>query len=179
MHKATAHGPSTTRSLPASDPLPVSTANPRQDATAGSDRRGPDPSPVLATLLKKAAAAAPDRRIELRDRIAAHGARAIDAVRPWLEDGRLAAFAIRVIERAGCDGEPELASQVLRSARAHLPPGMTGDADWALQHLRAIMRPEPATERPASPRVPPVARRSGATIPPRTRRPAFPDRSNT
>ncbi len=112
------------------------------------------PPGTLAALLKKAAAAAPDRRIELRDQIAAHGARAIDGVRPWLVDARLAAFAIRVIERAGCDGEPELASQVLRSGRAHLPPGMTGDAEWALQHLRAVMRPAPPTRAPASPRVP-------------------------
>ena len=98
----------------------------------------------LAALLEEAQAAPPERRIEWRDPIAAHGARAIEGVRPWLADGVLAAFAVRVIERAGSNGEPELASRVLRSARARVPSGVAGDVTWALQRLRAASRPEPA-----------------------------------
>lgn len=76
-------------------------------------------------------------RIEWRDRIAAHGAEAIEAVRPWLESQVLSAFAIRVIERAGTNGQIALATHVLRSARSRVPEPERGDVDWALQRLRA------------------------------------------
>jgi hypothetical protein len=90
----------------------------------------------LGALLERARSAPPDRRIEWRDRIAVYGVRGIESVRPWLADPELAAFAIRVIERVGVSGEAHLASQVLRSARAIVPPGITGDVDWALKRLR-------------------------------------------
>lgn len=91
----------------------------------------------LAPLLEEAEAASPANRIELRDRIAAHGSRAIEGVKPWLADPVLAAFAIRVIERAGTNGEAEHASQVLRSARTKVSKAVKGDIDWALHQLRA------------------------------------------
>jgi hypothetical protein len=98
----------------------------------------------LAALLEQARCATPGRRIESRDGIAAYGALGIDGVRPWLVDGALAAFAVRVIERAGINGESALASKVLRSARATVPPGVTEDVVWALEHLRAAARPKAA-----------------------------------
>jgi hypothetical protein len=109
----------------------------------------------LVALLEEARSASPDRRIESRDRIAAYGPRAIEGVRPWLADGALAAFAVRVIERAGVNGESALASKVLRAARATVPPGVTVDVVWALEHLRAAARPRAAA---APVRVAPVRR---------------------
>ncbi len=91
----------------------------------------------LSTLLKEAEAASPMTRIEWRDQIAEHGADAIEAVRPWLESPALAAFAVRVIERAATNGHAALATQVLRSARPRVPERDRGDVDWALQRLRA------------------------------------------
>jgi hypothetical protein len=98
----------------------------------------------LAALLEEARSASPERRIESRDRIAAFGARAIEGVRPWLPDGALSAFAVRVIERAGINGEPVLAAKVLRAARTKVPVGVADDVVWALQRLRAAAHPEPA-----------------------------------
>ena len=98
----------------------------------------------LAALLEHARSATPGRRIESRDGIAEFGALGIEGVRPWLVDGALAAFAVRVIERAGINGESALASKVLRSARTAVPSGVTEDVEWALQQLRAAARPKPA-----------------------------------
>lgn len=103
----------------------------------------------LAVLVSKAGRATPDRRIELRDRIAAYGAPAIEAVRPWLADPVLAAFAIRVIERAGTNGDAAHAMKVLRSARSTLPAVVKGDLDWALKQLRPRAQPTTSTARPA------------------------------
>lgn len=55
----------------------------------------------LEQLLTEARDADPGDRINLRDPIAAHGEVAIDAMTDWLGDSRLAAFAIRVLERIG------------------------------------------------------------------------------
>ena len=95
----------------------------------------------LAALLEQAQSAPRDRRIEWRDPIAAHGATAIEGVRPWLVDGELAAFAVRVIEQAGIGGEAQLAAKVLRSARTRVPDSVAGDVVWALQRLKATSRP--------------------------------------
>lgn len=102
----------------------------------------------LSALLDAAGTATPDRRIEWRDRIAAHGAAAIEGVRPWLASPVLAAFAIRVIERAGTNGDAVLAARVLRSARSTVPPAAKGDVDWALQQLKLRNRPAPAVASP-------------------------------
>ncbi|MDA8238157.1 MAG: hypothetical protein M0T75_09810 [Chloroflexi bacterium] len=94
----------------------------------------------LAALLEEARRATPDRRIEWRDRIAAHGRPAIDGVDQWLADGMLAAFAVRVIERVGANGEAAAASRALRGGRARVPANVQGDVDRALQHLREATR---------------------------------------
>lgn len=102
----------------------------------------------LSSLLKEAEQASRVDRIEWRDRIAAHGKDAIDAVKPWLESQALSAFAIRVIERAGTNGQIKLATQVLRSARSRVPERARGDVDWALQGLRAKAKAEEAAKNP-------------------------------
>lgn len=104
----------------------------------------------LLALLNEAETASPMHRIEWRDRIAAHGARAIDGVRPWLASPVLAAFAIRVIERAGTNGDAPHATQVLRSARSRMPPAVRGDLGWALQRLRARTQPISAASAPTT-----------------------------
>jgi hypothetical protein len=111
-----------------------------------------DASAVLATLLADARDADPAHRIDWRDRLAAHGTAAIEAVSPWLKEPTLAAFAIRVIARVGLDGEREAAQAALRQARRRLDPRLRADLDWALGVLRL--------ERPAAPA--PVKRMAGA-----------------
>lgn len=92
----------------------------------------------LAPLLAEAEAASPGNRIDWRDRIAAYGSRAIEGVKPWLADPVLAAFAIRVIERAGRNGEAEQATELLRWARPKVSTALKGDIDWAIHQLRAL-----------------------------------------
>ncbi len=94
----------------------------------------------LAVLLAEAHEASPDRRILWRDRIAAFGERAIEGVRPWLSDPVLAAFAIRVIARAGEQGQAEEATRALRAAQSAVPAYLKADLDWALARLRAATR---------------------------------------
>jgi hypothetical protein len=123
----------------------------------------------LAALLEQAQSAPRDRRIEWRDPIAAHGATAIEGVRPWLADGELAAFAVRVIEQAGIGGEPQLAAKVLRAARTRVPDSVTGDVVWALQRLKTTSRPA-QPERPAPAPVGGAVRREPARFPQVARR---------
>ncbi|MBI3747347.1 MAG: hypothetical protein HY262_00635 [Chloroflexi bacterium] len=118
-----------------------------------------DASGALAALLADAREADPAHRIDLRDPIAAHGAAAIEAVGPWLKEPALAAFAIRVIARAGLDGERETALAALRSARRRLDPRFRADVDWALGVLKVERVPEP------------VAARAPVQLPPRIERP--------
>jgi hypothetical protein len=108
----------------------------------------------LTALLAEARSAPPDRRIESRDQIAAHGALAIEGVRPWLSDEVLAAFAVRVIEQVGVNGEPELATEVLRSARKKVPAGVTDDVEWALARVKATANPRPVPVAPPAPAAP-------------------------
>lgn len=103
----------------------------------------------LAALLQEAERASVTARIDSRDGLAAFGSRAIDAVRPWLADPAMAAFAIRVIERVGTNGEPVLASKVLRSARSTVPAAVRGDIDWALKQIKARGRVVPERPSPA------------------------------
>ena len=97
----------------------------------------------LAALLAEASQAPPDRRIQWRDRIAPYGPRAIEAIRPWLASPALAAFAVRVIERAGESGDRELATRVLRAARREASPPIHADIDWALVRLRPVRLTSP------------------------------------
>ena len=103
----------------------------------------------LATLLHEAETASVAVRIDFRDGLAAFGAGAIDAVRPWLANPAMAAFAIRVIERVGINGEPALASKVLRSARSTAPAAVSGDFDWALKQIKAQGPGAPERSSPA------------------------------
>jgi hypothetical protein len=100
-------------------------------------------SGALAALLADAREADPAHRIDLRDGIAAHGAAAIEAVGPWLKEPTLAAFAIRVIARAGQVGERDAALAALRQARRRLDPRLRSDVDWALGVLKLERLPEP------------------------------------
>ena len=121
----------------------------------------------LTALLETARSAPPDRRIESRDQIAAFGALAIEGIRPWLTDDALAAFAVRVIERAGINGESQLAAKVLRAARSKVPAGVTDDVVWALERLRAASRPKPP---PPPAAVAPVRRDTSRSASPSRRR---------
>jgi hypothetical protein len=130
-----------------------------------------DPSGPLATLLVDARQADPAHRIDLRDPIAAHGAAAIEAVGPWLKEPTLAAFAIRVIARAGQEGEREIALATLRGARRRLDPRLRADVDWALGVLKLEKAPEPVTARPASQAAPRVERSRSSSRRPRSSTP--------
>lgn len=121
---------------------------------------------ALAVLIARAEAADPAHRIDLRDPIAAHGAAAIEAVIPWLKVPALAAFAIRVIARAGLDGEREAAQTALRGARRRMDARLRADADWALGVLRVAATSSPATATAAPAR---------KTAPRRTEAPRFTD----
>jgi hypothetical protein len=128
-------------------------------------------SGALATLLADAREADPAHRIDLRDPIAAHGAAAIEAVGPWLKEPALAAFAIRVIARAGQDGERDVALTTLRGARRRLDPKLRGDVDWALGVLKLQKVPAPAPVK-VTIQAPPRIERSRTTS--RRPRPSMP-----
>ena len=128
---------------------------------------------ALAVLIARAEKADPADRIDLRDPIAAHGAAAIEAVTPWLKVPSMAAFAIRVIARAGLDGEREAAQAALRAARRRMDTSLRADTDWALGVLRvapAPRAPEPTTtRRPAAMRKVEAPRYSSGPRPARAR----------
>jgi hypothetical protein len=109
---------------------------------------------ALAKLIARAEGADPANRIDLRDEIAAHGSDAIDAVTPWLKVPALAAFAIRVIARAGLDGNREAAQTALRQARRRLDTRLRADVDWALATLK-VPRPTPVATTPSVSRTSP------------------------
>jgi hypothetical protein len=112
----------------------------------------------LAALLDQARQAPPDHRIEWRDRIVPYGTQAIEAVRPWLASPALAAFAVRVIERAGEGGHGELAARVLRAARRQASPPIRHDIAWALARIRAAQRTPPNEPKELPSMARPVAR---------------------
>src|SRR3954452_8338859 len=82
-----------------------------------------------------AAEAPPSIRIEYRDQIARYGAAGIDRVIPWLSDPQLAAFAVRVIARAGDFGARERAVEVLQAAFATVPGHARLDVQAALETI--------------------------------------------
>lgn len=114
----------------------------------------------LALLLNEAQVATPGTRITWRDRIAAFGPRAIEAMEPWLGQPTLAAFAVRVIEHAGLQSAEadSVAIDALRHARAKAPSVIKGDIDVALRHLR---------QGAVSPTVAPTVGRATKTAPSR------------
>lgn len=91
----------------------------------------------LDELLSQAREADPADRINLRDPIAAHGEAAIDAMADWLGDRRLAAFAIRVLERIGRQSEerPAVIAVLAAVDRTELPAHLIGDLDRSLAGL--------------------------------------------
>ena len=96
----------------------------------------------LDDLLAAARDADPGDRINLRDAIAAHGEVAIDAMTDWLGDTRLAAFAIRVLERIGRElsTRPAVVRVLAAIDRTELPPHLAGDVDRALAALGTVSR---------------------------------------
>ncbi len=97
----------------------------------------------LKRLIARAREADPLTRIELRDRIAAQGAAAVEALTPWLGDARLGAFAVRVIEKAARNGARREAIAALTEARSSAPSdGVRRDIETALEHLQPrVARP--------------------------------------
>jgi hypothetical protein len=112
----------------------------------------------LDTLLTRARDADPGARINLRDQIAAHGDLAIEAMTDWLGDARLAAFAIRVLERIGLAAASR--STVLDAFwavdRDELAPYLVRDLEEALRRLGATAarrtRSRTSPRRPQRPR---------------------------
>lgn len=104
----------------------------------------------LTVLLDEAREAGPARRIMWRDPIAAYGERAIAEVQAWLADPVLAAFAIRIIQRVGEQGDIDEAARALRGARRVVPANLQGDLVWALGRLRALKHPAPVRSSTAS-----------------------------
>ena len=120
---------------------------------------------ALASLLARAEGADPAHRIDLRDDIAAHGTAAIEAVTPWLKVPALAAFAIRVIARAGLEGDREAAQAALRQGRRRLDDRLRADIDWALASLKVA--------RQAPVKAPTVAAAARQTLPRRAEAPRY------
>ena len=83
-------------------------------------------------------------RIDLRDRVAGHGAKAIDPMADWLDDREFAAFAVRVLERIG--RAPGLLQPVVRAlseGHAAATPAIARDIEDALRHLDSrLLRPQ-------------------------------------
>lgn len=131
----------------------------------------PNKKDGLENLLTRAESADPANRIDLRDAIAAHGAAAIEAVTPWLKVPTLAAFAVRVIARAGVTGEREAAQAALRAARRRMDAQLRADADWALGVLKVapIGPPPVATVANTLPRRAEAPRYAAGTRPLRSR----------
>jgi hypothetical protein len=101
----------------------------------------------LKSLMDAAAAAPPDTRIEFRDRIAAFGPDAVAAIRPWIGDDRLGAFAVRVVERAASYSADREAVQALAAVDAGTASQrVVDDAAAALSRLRPN---RPASRKPS------------------------------
>ena len=106
----------------------------------------------LEILLADVRAADRGNRIELRDRVAGHGAAAIGPMTAWLDDRELSRFAVRVLERVG--GQEELLEPVVAALRAGhedaASPDDARDIEAALGRLGSrLVRPEPRRSRPA------------------------------
>jgi hypothetical protein len=106
---------------------------------------------TIDELLAAAAAADGMTRIQYRDAIAEHGEAAIRGVEPWLCDGKLAFFAVRVIERAAMEpGAVTLARAALRRARKGCGESVRDDIDQALGRLDRLARGPSGVARPVT-----------------------------
>jgi hypothetical protein len=109
---------------------------------------------ALDALLAEARDAGPLDRIALRDPIAAQGELAIEAMTDWLGEPRLAAFAVRVLERIGRDPEHRaaVAATLASVDREQQPEPMVRDLDAALAALGVtVARRAPARPPTAGP----------------------------
>jgi hypothetical protein len=110
----------------------------------------------LSRLLDEARSAPSAARIELRDPIAAYGTKAIEALKPWLVDEQMAAFAVRVLGRIGVaePGSPlaAAAATALRGARKRVTPVILADIEWELGQIRAasVAQAKEGVARPAA-----------------------------
>ena len=98
------------------------------------------PTPAtLDALLDRAQVAPPIDRIELRDPIASHGEQAVDAMTDWLADARLAAFAVRVLERIAHEplNRESVVATLMAVDQEQLAPGVGEDIRTALSNLGA------------------------------------------
>jgi hypothetical protein len=112
---------------------------PGRDGHAGEHH---EPMMTLEEVIAGGLAADGLTRIEWRDRIAEHGAAAIDVVSPWITDPKLSAFAVRVIEATAKFGERDAAISALMSVRRVAPDAtIVGDIGAALQRLGAVPHP--------------------------------------
>ena len=105
----------------------------------------------LEQLLDTARSAGREHRIEYRNAIAEHGARAVQAMRQWLHDPELGGFAVRVLEKvAERPADRAAAIQVLTSIdHQAASPTVARDASDALARLGHRQTP-PRGERRAS-----------------------------
>ena len=116
----------------------------QQSTKVTSDGHGATPG--LDALIEVVRAASRPDRIRSRDRLAAFGADAIEAVRPWLADPEFGAFAVRVIQAAAIgDARDEGIAALRRGKRTAANVAIKQDIDFALDQLDARRRtPRPA-----------------------------------
>jgi len=94
----------------------------------------------LQALLEAAKAANPGERIQLRDSIAAHGARAIPAMSGWLDDARLGAFAVRVLERIAEEqvNRRTVLDALVSADRENVSEPVAGDISEAISRIGGV-----------------------------------------
>jgi hypothetical protein len=104
----------------------------------------------LKSLLEEARKADPSDRILHRDRIAAHGAAAIPAMKEWISDSRLGAFAVRTLERIAAEPSNRRAVlDALASADPRaIPERVAQDIEQAIDRLGGSQRHSVARPRP-------------------------------
>lgn len=92
---------------------------------------------TLEEALAGAREADRQQRIDWRDRIAVHGAAAIEAISPWVTDPEFGAFAVRVIEATARFDDRDAAISALASVQRVAPNAIIqGDIEAALGRLR-------------------------------------------
>lgn len=106
----------------------------------------------LRALLIGAAESPAERRDEWLERIAAHGAQAVEQLAGWIYDADLAPFAMRAIARAAELGAAEAAASALGEVRQRqLDPDRFEALVRTIDHIKAVPAPEgssPGDRRP-------------------------------
>lgn len=94
-------------------------------------------TPELDDLLRRARAASPSDRVDFRDKIAAHGASAVEALIPWAEHAPdLGRFAVLVIGRAADAAGKSVVGAALKEI-GETAPHLRAEVDQQLERLRA------------------------------------------